>query len=140
MGNTRKEKLTYAFGTYPKATELHVTSDDQIFFTAADAGTHAKTLEDSDVVKEIRSDYITPVKSDDEDDEDKELDDLRAKHKELFGALPNKTAQAKTIQKKIDDELARLAEVAARDAEKAGGKPGENTGTENPGNGKGSDQ
>lgn len=135
MGNTREEKLKYAFGMYPKAAVLFVTSDDQMFFSRADASAHAKTLDDKEIEEEIRSDYIQSAKSvdDDEDDDDEdELTALREKHKQLFGNLPSHNAKPETIQKKIDEELERLAAVAAKDAENANKKGGEKSGNENP--------
>lgn len=121
--NTRERKLKYAFGAHASAKELHVTSDDSMFFTAADAANHAKSLDDSSVKTEERSDYVRIVeaaeaKIDNQLDLEREV--LRAKHKELFGNLPTANAGLEKLKAKVAKEEARRAEAAAKDAEAAG--------------------
>lgn len=119
MGNTREDKLKYIFSTYPKAKELFVTSDDQMFFSDNDAVPHAKTLEDSEVVKELRSNYITKAEPTAADQDDQDLEELREKHNLLFGTYPNKMAKASTILEKITKEEQRIADLIAKEDEKS---------------------
>lgn len=134
MGNTREDKLKYIFSTYPKAKVLFVTSDDQMFFEEIHAQPHAKTLEDQDVVKEIRSDYIKKAEPETTNNVDQDLDALREKHNVLFGTYPNKMAKASTILEKITKEEQRIADLAAKESEKSGeddSKKDENVSKEN---------
>lgn len=116
MENTRKKRITYAFGAHASEKELHVTVDDQMFLTASDAANHAKTLEDATVEVVKREDYVkvAPVV---DNQLDLERESLVIKHKELFGKEPAKTASIDTLKKKITDEESRLAELKAKETE-----------------------
>lgn len=120
--NSREEKLKYIFSSYPKAKVLFVTSDNQMFFEESHAQPHAKTLEDQDIVKENRADYIAKAEptAPAADQADQELEALREKHNLLFGTYPNKMAKASTILEKITKEEQRVADLAAKEAEKKG--------------------
>lgn len=127
MENTREKKLQYAFGAHPTVKELHVTSDNQMFFTASDAKTHAKDLEDKEVVAEKRSDYVKSTITPAPDNQlDLELESLRARHLELFGVKAAYNAGMAKLKEKIEAEEARLVEVAVKDAEGSG--DGDNVG------------
>lgn len=125
--NTRERKLQYIFAQHPNDKELHVTSDDQAFRNKSDAINHGKTLSDKEVKLEKREDYAKPSPVKDEkakapaDDAKteakKEREALFARHEELFGQKPASTAPTAKVKAKIEAEEARLAEVAAKDAE-----------------------
>lgn len=118
MENTREQKLKYAFGAHSSVKEFHVTSDDQMFLGASDANNHAKSLDDKDVVVEKRSDYVKSAVAPAPDNQlDLEREALIVKHQELFGQKPAKNAGIGTLQKKIDEEIARREEQAIKDAE-----------------------
>jgi len=118
MENTREQKLKYAFGAHLSVKEFHVTSDDQMFLGASDANNHAKSLDDKDVVVEKRSDYVKSAVAPAPDNQlDLEREALIAKHQELFGQKPAKNAGIGTLQKKIDEEIARREALAIKDAE-----------------------
>lgn len=137
MENTREQKIKYAFGAHPTVKEFHVTSDDQMFLGSSDANNHAKSLDDKDVVVEKRSDYVKSAVAPAPDNQlDLEREALIVKHQELFGQKPAKNAGIGTLQKKIDEEVARReaqaikdAEIAAKEAEdlSKGGSVGANT-------------
>lgn len=117
MENTREQKLKYAFGAHPSVKEFHVTSDDQMFLGDSDANNHANSLDDKDVVVEKRSDYVKSAVAPAPDNQlDLEREALIAKHQELFGQKPAKNAGIGTLQKKIDEEVAKREEQAIKDA------------------------
>lgn len=125
--NTRERKLQYIFAQHPNDKELHVTSDDQAFRSKSDAINHGKTLADKEVKLEKREDYAKPSPVKDEkakataDDAKTEAKKVRealfARHEELFGQKPASTAPTAKVKAKIEAEEARLAEVAAKDAD-----------------------
>lgn len=133
--NTRERKLQYIFAQHPSIKALHVTSDDQAFTNESDAKNHSKTLEDKDVKIENREDYAKKAAVKDEttkspaDDAKaeakKEREALFARHEELFKRKPAGNASTVKLKAKIEAEEARLAEVAAKDAESGGDNNGE---------------
>jgi hypothetical protein len=130
MENTREQKLKYAFGSHPTVKEFHVTSDDQMFLTASDAGNHAKTLENKEVKAEKRSDYIKSVATTvPENQLDLEKEALRERHKQLFDKYPAANAGLDKIKEKIQLEEARLAALAEKESNSS--KESENTGLDN---------
>lgn len=129
--NTREQKLKYAFGAHPSVQELHVASDDSMFLNASDAKNHAASLEDKEVKIEKRSDYIeNKVAPAAPNQLDLELEALRARYLELFEQKAAHNAGIEKLKQRIADEEARLAEVAAKDAEAlASGADGGSEGT-----------
>lgn len=115
--NTREQKLKYAFGAHPSVKELHVASDDSMFLNASDAANHAKSLEDTEVKIEKRSDYIeSKVAPAAPNQLDLELKALRARHLQLFNRKAAHNAGVEKLKANIEAEEARRAEEATKDA------------------------
>lgn len=122
MENTREQKLKYIFGANQNVEEFFVTSDDQAFRSENDATNHAKTLTDGAVKRERRVDYLDIVveKTDPKAEAKAARTALFARHEELFGIKPAKTAKTADVKSKIDAEEARIAEVAKKEADVSG--------------------
>jgi hypothetical protein len=99
------KNLKHIFGTNKEATELHSTSDDQVFFQKHHAESHAATLKDKTVTTTTRE----------------EADAFKLE-KEVKTETPEKKltpAQQKAADKKAADDAKAAEEAAAEEAKKA---------------------
>lgn len=115
--NTRERKLQLAFGAHPKADAFYVTSDHHAFFNEQDAKAHAIKLEDKEVERAERRDYVKATVSAEGDTENKEPSKPKAPAKKRV------TSQPKASRSKAGKKASEPVSDAAKVEEPGAGDP-----------------